>query len=384
MGGAHSILPPSGAPAWVHCPAWVLAQLTYPDQGETEESREGEAAHEVGAALVNSGARAGMGETFKPGELASNGVVITDEMIEGGELYASDVRDAMDAHRCYAPHIEEGVHAKRIHDQSWGTPDCWLYSKADAVLYLWDYKFGHEQVDAFENWQTINYVAGIFDQLEVDGLADQYLTVVIRIVQPRAYHRDGPIREWRLKGSDLRGYFNQLRAAAEEALGASPRAVPGLHCKHCTGRHACEANQRAACGAADYARSAHFHDMPPEAVGLELAYLTEAAKVLASRITGLEEQGMGLVRAGTPVPGWFAEQGQGRERWKGPASEIATLGDLMGVDIRKPDALITPKQAIAAGLPAEVVRQYSETPKTGWRLKRDDGRRARAIFGGEK
>lgn len=279
-------------------------------------------------------------------------------------------------------HVEEPVRIPSVHGENWGTPDAWYYDTSKGTLFIWDMKFGHGFVDCFENWQILDYAAGILDSLGIDGAADQHIRVKMTIVQPRSYHRDGPVRSWSVMASDLRPYFNKLRAAAEAATSMAPVATvdPVRACKHCPGRHACEAFQRAAYTGFDVAMASAPLELSPHALGLELRMIQHYVKVLTARATGLEEQALATIRRGQIVPFFGVEQSAGREAWTRPVEEVIALGDMMGVALAKPGA-ITPKQAIKAGLPAEVVAQYSETPRGAIKLVPDNGTAARKIFG---
>jgi len=52
---------------------------------------------------------------------------------------------------------------------------------------------------------------------------------------------------------------------------------------------------------------------------------------------------------------------------------------MMGVALAKPGA-ITPKQAIKAGLPKEIVASYSETPSGEIKLVASDATQIRKVF----
>ena len=54
---------------------------------------------------------------------------------------------------------------------------------------------------------------------------------------------------------------------------------------------------------------------------------------------------------------------------------------MLGVDLARPIEPITPAQAVKAGLPAEMLTALAETPRGGAALVRDDGSRARTVFG---
>lgn len=381
--GAHSILPPSLAPVFVNCSGVVRLLQSVPEREETEEQREGTAAHDLGAKMIGAGARAGFGSLTREviGTPASNGVIISEEMYEAAELYARDVIDVMHKNRSYAPIIETPIACPGIHPESWGTPDAWLYARGEARLYVWDYKHGHLPVEAWENWQLINYVSGIFSQLGVNGENDQFITVHLRVIQPRAYHHsEGPVREWVVKGSDLRAHFNTLSGAAHKALSDSAECHAGPHCRYCDARHVCEAAQRYAAGWADYVGRPVPVELPPEALGLELRLLREAKKAIEARHTALEEQAIHFAKAGHRVPFWGVEPKTGRPRWTRPAKEVIALGKLLQKDFSKPDAVVTPTQARDMGLSRELLDAYSETPRTGVKLVYDDGAKARRVF----
>lgn len=380
--GDHSFLAPSSAFRLVECSGSPMLEAMYPELEESEDARNGTASHEAAAPRILAGARANLGlnEAPRAGAAASNGVILTDEMIEAAELYTANVVETMHATRCYAPRVEQRVAIGRIHEVMFGTPDCALYHREGLTLYIWDYKFGFEIVEAFENWQGIAYAAGLLDELGVNGIDDQYITVVIRIVQPRAPHREGPIREWRVKASDLRPYFNRLADAAVEAMSANPKTRAGLHCKYCRARHACETLQREALAAAAYVGGVTPFDLTPHATGLELRLLRRAETLIKARKSGLEEQAAAMIKRGDVVPFSALIQGKGRERWAVPPAEVFALGDMFSVGLRKEPEPITPKQAREAGVPAELVDAYAETPRTGLKLVEDDGRRARQIF----
>ena len=86
------------------------------------------------------------------------------------------------------------------------------------------------------------------------------------------------------------------------------------------------------------------------------------------------------IRGGQSGPGYTIEQGEGRQRWVKSPAEVAALGDLMGIKLRK-DAVVTPKQAIKAGLPETVVAGISDRPVGEWKLAVADCRAASKVFG---
>lgn len=369
----HAFLAPSGTPQWGPggCPASAGMQERYPKAEDSAEARDGTTAHfYVSEALHGREQPAG---TIAP----ETGDPITREMIECGYDYVRDIRDTLAAASPgSAVKIESTVSmGGLVHPLNWGTPDCYLVDRPAKRLHLWDYKFGHRYVDAFENWQCIDYLAGV---LEDEGIAEAewpQWSFTVTIAQPRNYHPDGPMREWFFKGDRMASYIHRLKIAAQLATGENPALATGEHCRDCTARHACPALQRAAMSMVDYSFTAQPIELPDAALGLELAIIRDAMKRLGARATGLEEDALARARKGRTIPGWRADYSYGRQRWKEDTNvaDIITLGAIYGVDLAKPPAAITPKQAIKAGVDEEVIAAYSETPRGAMALVRSDG-----------
>lgn len=207
--------------------------------------------------------------------------------------------------------------------------------------------------------------------------------VHLHIIQPRNYHRDGPCRRWTTTAASLRAYANIAAMASENALGPEPILKTGTECTYCPARHACPALKAATDVVCDEVQRAIPLDLPDSAAGNELSRLKRAETLLDARMSGLEAQVMAALNRGEHVPKWAIGWSEGRERWNKPHAEVAALGSLLGVAVEKP-TLITPAQARKAGLPAEVVAQYSERPRGERKLIPDDGSKAREVFGGGK
>ena len=359
-----------------------MAQL-HPQTEETEESREGTAAHGLGERLIARGVSTPetVPESVRSEYIdtpADNGVIITDEIFDSAWTYANDVVREIKARPGCIHASEHPVEAKSIHALSFGTVDQYLYY--DRELIVWDFKHGHGVVDEFENWQLINYVAGLLEEHGIDGYTDQHITVRMRIVQPRAYSGDGAVREWAVKASDLRGYFNTLSNNAAIALGPNAPTRSGEHCKHCTARHACTAALTAGIQLFEAAAMPTPVELSAEALGVQLAIVKRARKQLEYLETGYEEQAKGMIRSGKSVAGWSLEPSYGREKWAKPTGEVLALGDLIGVDLRKPAQAITPKQAKDKGIDEAVISAYSERPSAGLKLTPADNKKAKKVF----
>ena len=358
---AHAPFAPSGLATIVACPGAFKMRKLYPEDEDSPSAMEGTAAHWVASEML-------LGRTHAVGELAPNGVAVTEEMQDGAEMYADALAPYLDGGK-----IETQVSCAGIHPNCYGTPD---FSRLKPnTLVIADYKFGHRHVEVFENWQEIAYANGEMFYWHGEG----ELEVIFLIIQPRSYHRDGPVREWRTTASELEVYWDKLRAACVAAEQPDAPCVPSIHCQDCSANHACEALQRAGYAALDIAGQSAPLELTPEATGLELRIIEWGIERLKARQSGLAEQAQAMLRSGTAVPGYALEAGAGRERWAKPVEEVVALGRMMEIDISKPGAL-TPKQAIKAGLPAEIVRAYSETPVGEVKLVRSNEKQLRKVF----
>lgn len=344
-------------------------------QVDSDEAREGEAAHKI-AMLVALNAQKNTGILAIPGiGTVFEGVRVTGEMIKGAEMYA----EALEGFQGVP---EQTIVIPRIHPtKCFGTPDFWQYCRETKTLRITDYKFGHLYVEVFENWQLIAYAAGIIDMLVLQGLAHEFETIVeFMIVQPRCYSADTPVRTWTTSAQNLRAYINVAFAAVEDALGPNPKTKAGTHCLFCPARPICKTAHVASTAILQYAGTVEAMAQSGHEVGLRLALINDALTMLKAVQTGLEEQAISMLRNGKVVPFFKVGHSQPRETWIKPVGEVSALGMLYGKKLVTEDFAMTPKQAVAAGVPRAVIDKYATTPNGKARLERDELTETKKIF----
>lgn len=388
MSGVHSIIPPSSAGIWgkpLGCTGWPLMAASYPEPDDSPDALDGEASHEIAAELINDHTRGPTvrGPEYFVDKKASNGIIYTEEMYEAAKEYADDVGNIMRERAifggpCFGTEFK--VRAPQIHELSEGTLDQFIFDRPNNELFIWDYKFGYLLVEAFENWQGINYLAGLINHFGIDGIEDQNIKVHLRIAQPRAFHRDGPIREWTFMLSDIRGHVSTLHVNAHKALSNFSEIRTGSHCAYCSARYACPAANKVGTQLFEVAMRPVPMELDPESLGIQLAIIKRAIKALEYLESGYDEQVKNLIRSGKLVPGWMVEQGYGRETWAKPIAEVIAFGKMLGHDLKKPDEAITPNQARQLGIDDAVIKMYSTIPTRGIKIVPDDGKKARQIF----
>lgn len=382
MTAPAGILRPSGAPRWAGgngapgCPGSFVLEQLFPEDQETPEAREGTAAHFYVTEAVQ-------GRFHPVGTVTPNGHPIDAEMVECGQAFMADVSREVATRSGTTPHavgIERKLTMHRwVHPDCEGTPDAYLLDVAGGRLIIWDYKYGHRPHDPYRHAQLVTYAAGVIEAYELEAADVAGLAVSLRIVQPRNYSAAGPVRRWDTTGAVILEEIARIRAAAIAAKTPDAPTLTGDHCRDCSAIHACEANRRVGGYAMDLAGRSTPDVLPPAALGLELRNLDRALKRLEARRDGLATVALDAINRGQNVPYFARGFGKGRERWATPLPEVFAMGDMLGVDLRKPAAM-TPNQARDAGVDAAVIQAYSETPTGAAKLVPVDDNRAAKAF----
>lgn len=364
----HAPIPPSSTARIEVCPGSRAKEAAHP-QEETIEKREGTASHWAAQRFL-------LDDMTFVGETADNGVVLNDEMIAGARMYANHIMQ-----RGPVGDVEKVTASGALHPDNWGTPDHSVWVTAQFTLYIDDYKYGHKYVTPVLNRQCINYALLKAKEL----LLPPHAKVVITIVQPRSYHRDGPIRTWATTVGDLQEPGRKL--AKSFAISMQPNAPVNAsdvdQCEDCSARMDCEAFLAETYRSVDYGYNPAPLGMTPTAKAKHRKLLYRAEKFIKSAREGLDEDIKSTLRMRSNVPGFAMLSKKGRIGWNdAAAADMPDISAAYGVKVTKV-AMITPTQAIAAGIPAGVVEMYSYTP-TVWELAEEDGTLAAKLFNQER
>lgn len=368
---AHALVAPSGLNQTKLCAASLLLQFMAPPLPDSDEEAEGSAAHHH-AVQWAMGRQMPKGTVFK---YDGRDWTVDMDMENGSKLFAYHCV------RGISGRYEDPVGMPGIHAQCYGTPDYWhardngarvepdqpvVISRVDVK----DYKYGHRYVDPFENWQLLAYAVGVIDRLNLWSNHD--LEIVLTIIQPRAYHAEGPVREWRITCDQLAEiWLPRMHHRVAQALAADAPATVGPHCLDCKARHLCRALQHSAMHIVDFAGAAEAVEMPTEALAVEARIMHDAYKVLEARYEGLKAQIDALLRSGKAVPFWHLADGRSKLDWNQDVTPeaIQQLGQAIGLTLVKPVAALTPTQCVQAGVAEEVIAAYATRGPTGKTLK---------------
>jgi len=357
----------SAAPIWVFCSEAPHMFPLY-ENTDSEQSREGTAAHEMGELLLTS--KVGSLDELT-GRQAKNGVVMTGEMIPHVQMYVDHIRN-----RGVNFWIEESIHIETRHPNNPVTGKCdgaaFGFDQNTGILYIDDFKYGQGNVEPVDNWQLIIYAIGIIAKY---GLTIS--KVVLTIIQPRAYNHFGPIRSWPIHAEAWAGYAPALQniidrnmqpPATEYASGR--QCMTGNHCRYCPHLANCTPAKKAAINAVDVVMSPIPNTDTPEQVAYLLNTLDRASKALKHTYTAIEARAIEMIIKGQVIPGYSNQPGKGNAVYTNPVTAKATaLGLKINLSL---DGICTPAEGKRRGMPDAINNSLKHSPATAPKLIKFD------------
>lgn len=320
---AHSVLGASSMDRWGVCSASVKASG---GEGTATSfyAAEGQAAHTLCELCWVQDRHPA---SYLGAEIGSDvgPMLVNDEMVESAEMYlglCSEV--AKGAKFCGA---EKRVDVNAIWTATGDTPPADMFGTSDFScwggenrrLSIVDFKYGKGvAVDVVKlggpNPQLMYYALGVLLEI-VEGKGVQPLWIDIYVCQPRADHRDGPIRKTSVTALDLLAWGHDvLRPAAEACFSDTPKYVVGDGCRWCPARGKCPALRQVA---QETAR-VEFDAIPPQPTELsdaELGAILDKAEIISSFVSGVRAEASGRLDRGGNVPGWKLVQKRGTRKW---------------------------------------------------------------------
>jgi len=337
---------PSTADRWRVCPASAVFKGQFP-QAQTESERWGKIAHGVASSRLTA--------MLSPINGVRGSVEAEDAEME------ETIQTYVDAVLALPPAALACVQIETPHVTHFGVPvrpDLVAHDKAAGTLHVVEFKTGHRLVEAYRNAQAVCAASACWE----------YGNFVFHLVQPRGFHRHGPVRTWAFTKAEMEVEEAILREAADAARRPDPPFVPTPDgCELCAGRHACEALHRSVLAAVEVAGSVVPLDLTGVALARQLDQLETAGALIDARLTGLKVQAETAIREGGSVPGWVMAPGRGSTAWTGTDAEIIAM---LGLTVQAPAKAITPTQAGKLGLPAELLTCITQRQPGALKLER--------------
>lgn len=357
---AHSPLGASSAERWMNCPGSVglIANLKLEPSDEPDYRREGIAMHEAAAHCLVEQLDAWeiAGETFYQTK-------ITAEMATAIQVYLDAVRPSMGPTDSY--YIEYGICQPKIHEQFYGRLDFGSVTK--ELVDITDLKGGEGiVVEPEENPQLMYYAFGLLANF--DSMADDF-PVRLRIVQPRAFHAAGPVREWMTTVGFIRAWVRDHLVPAMERTAFDTDLDPGPWCRFCPAKLVCPM-LTSLFKAAATADAKAIVNMTDDALGRSYQY-TAAVK---HYLKAMEDEAYKRLNMGKVVPGTKLVAKRANRVWTEEAPALAEAK--FGANAMTVPELKSPAELEKLGAAAKAfVKEYAFMPQTGLTVALDDDKR---------
>lgn len=272
---AHSPLGASGAERWMNCPGSVslLKHLHLPPSDDPDYRKEGSCAHEAAGAVLEKNL-----ESWEVIGAVYDGVTVDAAMMEAVNVYIDECRAIMAEAKAESGRvfIEEKMHHPQVHKMYFGTVDFAAVIPSQRLLKVRDYKHGEGIVVEVEwNAQFLYYAYGIL------LLYPDVDTIEIGVVQPRAFHADGPVRTFTLTADMLRDWVTRELLPAMNAVEFDNSLDAGKWCRFCPAKLVCPM-QKALFGAAMKADPREIVNLSDEEFGRNYQYLDAVKQYIAA------------------------------------------------------------------------------------------------------
>jgi hypothetical protein len=326
----HAILSPSGAYRWANCSASMQAIRKAEEQGiiprdETNEfAEQGTHAHEIAGKILHGP------DWFDHDHFE------TPDQEEFLPVYVNYINDVSIANPGMTWKFEQKVNPARYvkTNHCKGTADA-IGILSDKVVYVVDYKHGeHVVVEVEDNFQLILYGLGALVKLHKLKYNVRKLKIVLAIVQPRAWHRDGVIREWETNYKELMRWARWFAKRAAEALGPNPEFSPDteIQCRFCPIQGCCRALAEQELSVArevfttidDTEAELKNPDLLTRA---ELSSLLKQLPGLKKWATQISQHALSRMESGEQIPYWDLKEKEGNRQWAVPEDELKLFFD---------------------------------------------------------
>ena len=351
----HSPTGGSRAAQFIACPGSValfkLFQEEY-DRDDPDYRVDGVAAHEVAAECLRTGRDAW--------EFVGDYPRFDAEHASAVQFYVDLVRKEAGS---FKPYVEQTYGEG---EEVAGTLDAWWPASLGLCLVgiIRDYKHGVGiAVDAVNNIQLLYYA-------ELVRRANPLLEGFdLGIVQPRAFHPDGPVRTWRVTAAYVKQWAEEVLLPAIERTKHDVRFIPGSHCQLCPRKLVCPALVGMSKAVAlSPEGTAHIQAMTDEQLGYEFQ-LTKPAELYFKAVAS---EAMKRTFAGATIPGVKTVKKKADRVWKeGAAAEFNTA---YGDEAFEPAKLKSPA-AMEKVAGKTMVSEWSVTPDAGYTIAPETDRR---------
>lgn len=360
----HSKFSASGSARLLACPGSYELGIRADDgtRRSTIYSAEGTLAHAIGEVCISTGKDAAdfIGQTR-----SADGFDFTvdEQFAEHVQVYVDYIRGlralgfAVMLEQVVTPTVQWEGDLPTLNVDLFGTGDCIAYNPDTRELVIGDLKFGAGvPVEVEGNSQLQYYGSGAAHESVLRPLCkalgvpfNGVDTVTLTVIQPRAFHRDGPIRRWSLSMADLTKWAREvLYPGVEKALSDKGQTLDaGTWCRFCPVLAHCKKPAELSFSTAQTAfTNAPIHNIPaPTDPGAalpdvhlsdaQLADLLDKVAIIEPWLKALKDLGHQRATAGRDIQGWKLVPKRALRKWSGEDQEVIANLTQAGVDPAK-------------------------------------------------
>lgn len=350
----HSPLGASSAERWINCPGSValLKELKLPETDEPDYRREGTAMHHAAAHCLET-----VKDTWEITGETFNETVIDDVMARHVQTYLDCVRATM-RDPLFKQHWIEFNLTSPKHALMYGTVD---FGAAFANrLEVTDLKGGEGIiVEPEHNPQLMYYAALLIEKLEEASSIGDNFPVRLRVVQPRAFHQSGAVREWDTTVGEIKEWVHDTLRPAMAQAEFDLSLDAGPWCRFCPAKLVCPLLTSLFRAACTYDPK-EIINYSADSIGRSYQYV-QAVKFY---IKALEDEAARCLNAGQAVPGVKLVPKKSNRVFTPEGQKLAP--DKFGADAWAERKLKSPAELEKVGpTAASFVKEYAYQPNTG-------------------
>lgn len=348
MPNTHAVKGASSSHRWLACPGSIRMSEGCP-KTTSIYAQEGTAAHTLAEMCLRNGKTA----AHRIGTIITNrdGSVhtVTEEMAEAVQQYVDLVHAEYEAAGKGAVLLyEQKFKLDWLYPGLFGTNDA-MVGEPFGTLRVYDYKHGAGvAVDAEDNTQAMYYGLGA---IKDKASAGAYEDIELIIVQPRAHHKDGPVRRHKISVDELLKWGREVLLPGAKAT-EDPNAplAAGGHCRFCPALAICPEQKKNAVAVAQTV----FAPVPtappaPEALTYaELKEILDASDMVKAWLNACRAHVRNLLETGVAKAedlGYKLIAGRASRKWSDEKKAEEWLTAMLEDEAYVPKKLVSPAQA---------------------------------------
>lgn len=334
----HAKYAASSSERWVECPASISLTEKAPPAKSSAYADEGTKAHEVLETILKAYI-SGTGPRRTAMNLERD---YPKEMVEHALWAFKEIEKRM------TPKInlfcEQKVFLPFIDEDFFGTLDISMVEEF-STLTIADYKYGAGiAVEPENNAQLISYALAELHKYDYN-----FDEVRILILQPRAFHEKGPIREWVTDVDTILSWGKKFKNAIEESKKVKPDIKAGSHCRFCPAAVICPEIGNKSLRQAQIEFDTAIDETPklpePEKIQIKnLGNILTACEYIESWIDKVREHAFHVLERGENVKGWKLVPKRSTRKWTDSTKTQKEALKAFGEDALSSPELLSPAQ----------------------------------------